>query len=63
MSLNPTARPSSRTVMTQLVVRLVLTVIFPLLQNTPRLKWVLIIVYLVGCSVVALMYTWVCCYQ
>lgn len=57
-ALHPLARPSSRTTVIQLVVRLVFTVVFPLLQPQPSLRWVLILLYVVGCATVAFVFTW-----
>ena len=55
---HPLARSSSRVVVAQLLLRLVLTVTFPLLQLAPSLKWLMIVMYTLGCASVAALYTW-----
>jgi hypothetical protein len=55
---HPTARSSSRIFVVQLLVRLILTIAFPLFQSTPSLRWVLVLLYMIGCGSVAFLYTW-----
>jgi hypothetical protein len=55
---HPTARSSSRIFVAQLLVRLTLTIAFPLMQSTPSLRWVLVLLYVLGCGSVAFLYTW-----
>jgi hypothetical protein len=57
LSEHPFARASSRLVVAQLLIRLVLTVAFPLLQLVPSLKWVMVLLFLIGCSLMAAIYT------
>lgn len=42
----------------QMVVKLLLTVSYILLGSYPQLHWVLVLIYLCGCSYVAWLYTW-----
>jgi hypothetical protein len=62
MSSNPQARPSSRVDVVQQLVRLSLTISYILLSPYPTLKWVLVVLYAVGCALVAAMNTYVCAF-
>ena len=55
---NPTARPCSRVILVQLLVKTVLTIAFVILAPMSSMRIVLIILLLLGTGLVASLYSW-----